>query len=165
MDNCWYMCIGCKRPHSDEIKWYECSSCHAFYCEKTNCEIFKWGEKEQCGRCTKLLSSIAMKSSDILAWLAAKLKVEVKDIEEKYKRDMVKSGQIIDDSLCTQCGRKCKLLGDWVEEKDENKPITMGFCCICLDRQTEDCDQCLSVVKKELESGVSTVQMEDLTLD
>ncbi len=164
MSNQWEICDGCKIAHPDGTEWQVCNSCYAMFCKKTSYEIFKWGGKEQCCRCTKLLSQISVQSSDVLAWIATKFDTKVENIEEKYKQEMLKSGEIIDDSLCTRCGRECDSIWDYVEEEEHGIEIG-GLCCICLGRQTKNCYECLSATKKKLESLVPTGQMKDLALD
>ncbi len=137
MSNQWKMCAGCKVGHSDQTKWQECSSCQSQYCEKMSSEIFKWDEKEQCGRCTLLFSQVLVKNANVLAWLATTLGTTVGNIKEKYKQVMVKIGHIIDDSVCARCGRKCGRLSGWADdEEDMGVYKDMGICCMCCGRGT-----------------------------
>ncbi len=158
-------CAGHNVLHSGQVKWHSCDSCWTMYCEPMKDCIFKWNGEEQCLSCTKLLSRIQVKSSDILTWLTTQIGVKVEDIEKKYKQNMVEAGHIIDDSLCARCGRKCGLLWGCTEEEEKNGIEADGLCCMCLDPEAEGCCKNEPPTKKKLELIIPTGQTENLLLD
>ncbi len=138
-----YVCDGCQIILNEYQDWEYCDSCEARYCPDCHDNydepaIFRWDHKEQCHKCTNLRSKLSVVDSDILSWFATKHGVNVDEVKKDYEQAMLKSGKIIDDSICGQCKEKCQELWDIRDDRFE-----VGVCCLCLCfKHEKGCDDC-----------------------
>ncbi len=148
MDIKIYLCAGCNTAYTKHETSESCESCGAKYrfeclqCEKLNDQkwnIFYWDEKEQCRKCTTLHSKTSIEDSKVLTWFVHKHGINVEDVKNEYKLMMLKSGLIINDSVCGRCKEECQHL--WEETKADDY---FGVCCLCLKLKYEEwyCECC-----------------------